>query len=52
MIMNKYQELYLWLNKLELNLKRAIRDGFLNGWSKIQVTAVTNKIIGFTCDER
>lgn len=43
--MNKYQELYLWLNKLELNLKRAIRDGFLNGWSKIQVTAVTNKII-------
>lgn len=27
--MNKYQELYLWLNKLELNLKRAIRDGFL-----------------------
>lgn len=43
--MNKNQELYQWLNKLEVNIKRAIRDGFLNGWAKWQIILITNKII-------
>lgn len=43
--MTNNQKLYYWINALELNVKRAIRDGFLNGWNQYQVILVTNQII-------